>query len=148
MYVMYTDIAARSLTCHTTMGTHMPCRITVLPATQQRWHSRLYPSLVIALLYSLLSFYDTVEQFNYLYPSWSWYSIKWPQRDARLSWTSTVASWQADGWQSCCRWSSHIQPLNDGFSSVNNTHGILCFKRQVLHRHIPQNYHETLRTIG
>ena len=33
---------------------------TMLPATRQRWHSHLYPS-------------------------WSWYSIKWPQRDARLS---------------------------------------------------------------
>ena len=34
--VKYTDIAVRSLTCHTTSGTHMPCRITVLPATRQR----------------------------------------------------------------------------------------------------------------
>ena len=36
---------------------------TVLPATRQRWHSRHYPSR-------------------------SWYSIKWPRRDARLSWPS------------------------------------------------------------
>ena len=36
---------------------------TVLPATQQRWHSRRYPSR-------------------------SWYSIKRPRRDARLSWPS------------------------------------------------------------
>ena len=36
---------------------------TVLPATRQRWHSRLYPSR-------------------------SWYSIKRPRRDARLSWPS------------------------------------------------------------
>ena len=26
--VKYMDIAVRSLTCHTAMGTHMPCRIT------------------------------------------------------------------------------------------------------------------------
>ena len=37
---------------------------TVLPATRQRWHSRLYPSR-------------------------SWYSIKRPRRDARLSWPSS-----------------------------------------------------------
>jgi len=36
---------------------------TVLPATRQRWHSRLYPSR-------------------------SWYSIKRPWRNARLSWPS------------------------------------------------------------
>jgi len=36
---------------------------TALPATRQRWHSRLYPSR-------------------------SWYSIKRPRRDARLSWPS------------------------------------------------------------
>ena len=36
---------------------------TVLPATRQRWHSRLYHSR-------------------------SWYSIKRPRRDARLSWPS------------------------------------------------------------
>jgi len=46
--------------CHTATGTHVP-RDTVLPATRQRWHSRPYPS-------------------------WSWYSIKRPRRDARLSW--------------------------------------------------------------
>jgi len=34
--VKYTDIAVRSLTCHTATGTHMPYRITVLPATRQR----------------------------------------------------------------------------------------------------------------
>jgi len=44
----------RELTCH-----------TVLPATRQRWHSRLYPSRI-------------------------WYSIKQPQRDARLSWPRSV----------------------------------------------------------
>jgi len=36
----------------------------VLPATRQRWHSRPYPSR-------------------------SWYSIKRPRRDARLSWSSS-----------------------------------------------------------
>jgi len=52
------------------MGTHMPYGNThaiwdhtVAPATRQRWHSRRYPSR-------------------------SWYSIKWPRRDARLSWPS------------------------------------------------------------
>jgi len=40
---------------------------TVLPATRQRWHSRLYPSR-------------------------SWYSIKWPRRDARLSWPSWLVT--------------------------------------------------------
>ena len=39
------------------MRTHMPY---IGSATRQRWHSHLYPSR-------------------------SWYSIKWPQRDARLS---------------------------------------------------------------
>ena len=43
------------------MGTHMPHGITVLPAIWQRWHSCPYPSR-------------------------SWYSIKRPRRDARLSW--------------------------------------------------------------
>jgi len=38
---------------------------TVLPATQQRWHSRLTPSR-------------------------SWYSIKRPRKDARLSWPNAV----------------------------------------------------------
>jgi len=55
----YTDIAVRSLTCHNATGTHMPHGITRLPATRQRWHSRLYPSQ-------------------------SWYSIKRPWRDVRL----------------------------------------------------------------
>jgi len=55
-----TDIAVRSLTCHTATGTHMPYGITQLPATRQRWHSRLYPSR-------------------------SWYSIQRPRREARLS---------------------------------------------------------------
>ena len=41
----------------------MPWDHTVLPATRQRWHSRRYPSR-------------------------SWYSIKRPRRDARLSWPS------------------------------------------------------------
>ena len=53
--------------CHTATGTHVPHGITwdhtVLPATRQRWHSRPYPSR-------------------------SWYSIKRPRRDARLSWPS------------------------------------------------------------
>jgi len=40
---------------------------TVLPATRQRWHSRLYPSR-------------------------SWYSIKRPWRDARLSWPSWLVT--------------------------------------------------------
>jgi len=47
--------------CHTATGTHMPHGIT--PATRQSWHSRPYPSR-------------------------SWYSIKRPRRDARLSWPS------------------------------------------------------------
>jgi len=42
----------------------MPYGNTVLPASRQRWHSRPYPG-------------------------WSWYSIKRPQRDARLK-SSTV----------------------------------------------------------
>ena len=40
---------------------------TVLPATRQRWHSRLYPSR-------------------------KWYSIKRPRRDARLSWPSWLVT--------------------------------------------------------
>ena len=44
---------------------------TVLPATWQSWHSGLYPS-------------------------WSWYSIKWPRRDARLSWPSWLVTYQDD----------------------------------------------------
>ena len=48
----------------------------------------------------------------------------------------------------CC----HIQllKLNDGgFCLVNYTDSILCLRRQVgLHRPIPQNYREKLRTIG
>jgi len=60
--VKYTDIAK--------FAGHLPHRYgnsraiwdhTVLPATRQRWHSRLYPSR-------------------------SWYSIKRPRRDAKLSW--------------------------------------------------------------
>jgi len=39
----------------------------VLPATRQRWHSRLYPGR-------------------------SWYSIKRPRRDARLSWASRLVT--------------------------------------------------------
>jgi len=38
-----------------------------IPATRQQWHSRLYPSR-------------------------SWYSIKRPRRDARLSWPSWLAT--------------------------------------------------------
>jgi len=49
------------------MGTHMPQGITQcylpVPATRQRWHSRPYLSR-------------------------SWYSIKRPRRDAKLSWPS------------------------------------------------------------
>ena len=41
----------------------------MLPATRQRWHSRLYPSR-------------------------SWYSIKRPQRDARLSWPSWLVTYR------------------------------------------------------
>jgi len=41
----------------------------VLPATRQRWHSRPYPSR-------------------------SWYSIKWPRRDARLSWPSWLVTYR------------------------------------------------------
>jgi len=64
--------------CHTT-GTRLPNwyenshtiqpRITVLPATQHRWHSRFYPIR-------------------------SCYSIKWPQRDARLSWLSWLITYR------------------------------------------------------
>ena len=42
---------------------------TVLPATRQRWHSRLYSSR-------------------------SWYSIKRPRRDARLSWHSWLVTYR------------------------------------------------------
>jgi len=42
---------------------------TVLPATRQRRHSHLYPS-------------------------WSWYSIKRPRRDARLSWPSWLVTYR------------------------------------------------------
>ena len=67
---LYTDLAVRSLTCHTAVGTHVPYRITlVLPATQQRWHSRPYPSR-------------------------SWYLIKRPRRHARLSWPSWLVTYQ------------------------------------------------------
>jgi len=57
--------------CHTATGTHIPHGITVLPATRQRWHSHSYPSR-------------------------SWYSIKRPRRDARLScpyWTSDAVDY-------------------------------------------------------
>jgi len=64
----YTDIAVRSLTCHTATGTHMPYR-PVFPATRQTWHSRLYPSR-------------------------SWYSIERPRRDARLSWPSWLVTYR------------------------------------------------------
>ena len=64
----YTDIAK--------FAGHLPHRYgnsraiwdrTVLPATRQRWRSRLYPSR-------------------------SWYSIKRPRRDARLSWPSWLVT--------------------------------------------------------
>jgi len=42
---------------------------TVLPATRQRWHSHSYPSR-------------------------SWYSIKRPRRDARLSWPSRLVTYR------------------------------------------------------
>jgi len=60
--VRYTDIAIRSLSCHTTMGTHMPHGITqcYLPPDRTEVTSRLYHSR-------------------------SWYSIKRPQSYARLS---------------------------------------------------------------
>jgi len=45
----------------------MPHRITVLPATRQRWHSCPYPSRC-------------------------WYSIKRPRTDARLSWPRSQGS--------------------------------------------------------
>ena len=66
--VKYTDIAK--------FAGHLPHRYgnshaiwdhTVLPATRQRWHSRLYPSR-------------------------SWYSIRRPRRDARLSWLSWLVT--------------------------------------------------------
>jgi len=56
---------------------------TVLPATRQRWHSRPYPSR-------------------------SWYSIKRPQRDARLSWPSCVNS----------SWNSSVNSLGHLFDAV------------------------------
>ena len=42
--------AYSSLCCkhHTATGTHVPYGITVLPATRQRWHSRLYPKPIKA----------------------------------------------------------------------------------------------------
>ena len=47
----------------------MPYGIIVLPATRQSWHSHPYPSR-------------------------SWYSIKWPRRDARLSWPSWLVTYR------------------------------------------------------
>jgi len=78
--VKYMDIAVCSLTCHTATWTHMPYRIT--PAIRQRWHSRLYPS-------------------------GSWYSVKRPRRDARLSWPSWLVNSVVCGtgsllWSSVC----------------------------------------------
>ena len=52
---------------------HLPHRYgnsrAIWDHTRQRWHSRLYPSQ-------------------------SWYSIKWPRRDARLSWPSWLVTAQ------------------------------------------------------
>ena len=45
------------------------CHTSVWPATRQRWHSRPYPSR-------------------------SWYSIKRPRRDARLSWSSWLVTYR------------------------------------------------------
>jgi len=61
---MYTDIAVRSLTCHTATGTHMPYRITQCYLPPDR---------------------GDVPAFT---PSRSCYSIKRPRGDARLSWSS------------------------------------------------------------
>ena len=47
--VMYTDIAVCRLTCYTATWTHVSEDHTVLPATRQRWHSRLYPQLKLVL---------------------------------------------------------------------------------------------------
>ena len=58
-----------SQSCHTATGTHMPYRITVLPATRQRWHSRPYPSR-------------------------RWYLIKQLWRDAKLSWPSWLVTYR------------------------------------------------------
>jgi len=42
---VYTDIAVRSLTCHTATGIHMPCRITQYYLPPDRGDNpRLYPS--------------------------------------------------------------------------------------------------------
>jgi len=38
------DIAVRNRNYHTATGNHMPYEITVLPATRQRWLSRLTPA--------------------------------------------------------------------------------------------------------
>ena len=68
----------------------MPHGITVLPATRQRWHSCPYPSR-------------------------SWYSIKWPQSDARLSWPS-VECWPSHSRLSdlrCCRDTDALEALCD-----------------------------------
>ena len=63
--VKYTGIAVRNATLpHHYWHSHQSHAIwdhTLLPATRQRWHSRLYTSQ-------------------------SWYLIQWPGRDARLSW--------------------------------------------------------------
>ena len=60
--VKYTDTAVHSLTClmHRYGNSYAIEDHTVLPATRQRLHSRLYPRR-------------------------SWYSIKRPRRDAKLS---------------------------------------------------------------
>jgi len=61
-------IAVRTVTLpHRYGNSHATWDHTVLPATRQKWHSRPYPSR-------------------------SWYSIKRPWRDARLSWPSWLVS--------------------------------------------------------
>jgi len=68
--VKYTDIAVRSLTCRTATGTHMPYRITQCYLPPDRGD---IPALT---------------------PSRSWYSIKRPRRDARLSRPSWLVTYR------------------------------------------------------
>jgi len=77
---------------------------TVLPAIWQRWHSRGWQVILCDPIWHvssrigeasrelLYSVYFTLLTF--LYPSWSWYSIKRPRSDARLSWPSWLVTYR------------------------------------------------------
>ena len=66
---VYGYSSSRSNLPHRYGNSHAIWDHTVLPATRQSWHFRIYPSR-------------------------SWYSIKRPQRDARLSWPSWLVTYR------------------------------------------------------